>query len=260
MNSQNDNENDNGEPENGKPETANVTANNIPALRASTAVAALAAMLNSVHAAPSGARPAKPAKPSMLFKARTGGGVWLFGRAQTIVEDDSHWAINPATLEHGYVALNSNKLLGEEMKPVDQPMPDLTKLPQVGVPYQEQRSVDMRCIDGVDAGCEVTYKTTSVGGFQAIEDLIAALRDRLSSGLHDNKLSPIVTLGKSGYTHPQHGPQCNPVLEIGDWMLLDGPPPTSAPAPQPTPPSPASPSSPSSASAANEQPRRRRVA
>jgi hypothetical protein len=261
MNSQNDNENLNGEPENGKPETANVTTNNIPALRASTAVASLTAMLNSVHAVPSGVRSAKPAKPSMFFKARKGGGVWLYGRAQTIVEDGSHWAINPATLEHGYVALNGKVWLGEEMVPVDQPKPDVTELPQVGVPYQEQRSVNMRCLTGIDAGAEVTFKTTSVGGFQAIDDLIAALRDRLSSGLHDNKLSPIVTLGKSDYTHPEYGPQCNPVLKIGDWMPLEGPPPTPAPAPQPTPPSPASPSSPSSsASTANEQPRRRRVA
>jgi hypothetical protein len=194
----------------------------------------------------------------MFFKARTNGGVWLYGRAQTIVEDGSLWAIDPRTLQHGYVALSGNQLLGEKMEPIDQPMPDVTKLYQVGVPYQVQMSVDMRCIDGVDAGVEVTYKTTSVGGIQGIEDLIAALRDRLSSDLHDNKLSPVVTLGKSGYTHPQYGPQCNPVLEIGDWMPLDGPPPT--PAPAPTPPSPASPSSPSSASAANEQPRRRRVA
>jgi hypothetical protein len=249
MNSQNDNAN--GEPKNGEPETA--TASNTPALQASTAVAALTAMLNSVHAAPSSLR---SAKPSLLFKARTKGGIWAYGRAQTVVENGSLWAIDPRTLQHGYVALSGNQLLGEKMEPVDQPMPELAKLPQVGVAWQQQLSVDLRCISGVDAGVEVTYKTTSVGGFQAFDDLIVALRDRLSSGLHDNKLSPVVTLGKSDYTHPQFGPQTNPVMKISDWMPLDGPPPTPAPAPM----APASPSSPCSASAANEQPRRRRVA
>jgi hypothetical protein len=249
MNSQND-DNENGKPENGKPETATA---NTPALKAPTAVAALTAMLNSVHAAPSSVR---SAKPSMFFKARTKGGIWVFGRAQTIVEDGSLWAIDPRTLQHGYVALSGNQLLGEKMEPVDQPMPEVAKLPQVGAPWQQQLSVDMRCTDGVDAGVEASFKTTAVGGFQAIEDLIAALRDRLSSGLHDNKLSPVVTLEKGEYTHPQYGPQCYPVLKIDYWMPLDGPPSTSVPAPTP----PASPSSPSAASAAKEQPRRRRVA
>ena len=109
-------------------------------------------------------------------------------------------------------------------------------------------AVNLKCISGTDAGTEVVFKTNTEGGKGEAVRLIEAVRDRLNSGQHDGKVSPIVRLERSSYPHSQYGKTLVPVLTIADWMSLDGP--ATAPAsPPPTPPS---------ASAA-EQPRRRRV-
>jgi hypothetical protein len=90
----------------------------------------------------------------------------------------------------------------------------------------------------------VTFKASTVGGIQAIAGLIEAVRDRLNGGQHDDKVAPIVRLGKDSYHHGQYGRVWTPVLDIVGWMPLAGP----APAPSPVSPPP------------TEQPRRRRVA
>ena len=102
----------------------------------------------------------------------------------------------------------------------------------------------MKCLDGTDAGVEVTFKASTVGGTQAVAGLVELVRDRLNSGQHDGKIAPIVLLEKDSYQHSEHGRVWIPVLNTVDWMSLDGPAPTPEPAPQPP----------------TEQPRRRRVA
>ena len=52
-------------------------------------------------------------------------------------------------------------------------------------------------LDGTDAGIEVIYKTNTDGGIRKPSSgLIEAVRDRLNSGQHDNKVSPVVQLEK----------------------------------------------------------------
>ena len=75
---------------------------------------------------------------------------------------------------------------------VSQPMPDVTELPDTGFEWQEQWAVNMKCINGADAGTEVVYKPTTVGGVQAVAELIETVRDRLNGGQHDGKVAPIV--------------------------------------------------------------------
>ena len=67
-------------------------------------------------------------------------------------------------------------------------MPDLAELPDKGFPWQEQWAVNLKCLDGTDAGIEVIYKPTTVGGIQAVAGLIEAVRDRLNGGQHDGKV------------------------------------------------------------------------
>ena len=110
------------------------------------------------------------------------------------------------------------------------------------------REHDMKCLDGTDAGVEVTFKASTVGGTQAVAGLVELVRDRLNSGQHDGKIAPIVFLEKDSYPHSQYGKVWIPVMTVVDWMPLDGPAPTPAPAPAP-----------GSASPPVEQPRRRRV-
>ena len=210
-----------------------------PAGGALAALAALGAALNNVDTVSVSGRTGLP----MLQFKRDGDGTWLYGQRRTVVEDGSQWAVNPLTFKWGYICFsNDNKVLGERIVPVTQPKPEVTELPDKGSQWQEQWAVNLKCIDGTDAGTEAIYKPTTVGGIQAVAGLIDAVRDRLNGGRHDGKVSPIVHLEKDYYQHAQHGRVWTPLLTIVDWMLLSGPAPVSEPTPPPV-----------------AQPRRRRV-
>ena len=86
------------------------------------------------------------------------------------------------------------------------------------------------------------YKTTTVGGIQAIVGLLDAVRDRLNGGQHGGKVSPVAHLEKDSYPNSEHGKIWTPLLTIVDWMPLSGPAPDAGTSPPPA-----------------EQPRRRRV-
>jgi hypothetical protein len=215
-----------------------------PAGGALTALATLEAALSNVDTASVIGR---SGLPMLLFK-REGDGTWLYGQKKTIVEDGSRWSVNPLSFRYGYICFgDGNKVLGEHLVSVSKPKPDLTKLPDTGFPWVEEWCVNLKCLSGVDAGVEVTFKSTNDGGIKAVASLIEVVRDRLNGGQHDNKVAPIVVLRKDSYPHQQHGRVWTPYFDIVDWMLLSGP------APTPTPAAPASSPEPT------PQPRRRRV-
>jgi hypothetical protein len=210
--------------------------------RPPVSLTALAATFNNVDMTSVGG---SSGKPMMQFKSREDSGTWMFGQRRTIPEADSLWAVNPQTFKWGYICFsNDNKVVGERLVPISQPKPALVELPDKGADWQEQMAVDLKCLNGADAGTEVVLKVSTVGGLQVVTGMIEAVRDRLNSGQHGGKVAPIVRLAKDSYQHGQHGRISTPVLTIVDWMPLDGPP----PAPEPVLPPPA------------EQPRRRRVA
>src|SRR6516162_2083962 len=184
--------------------------------------------------------------PMLLFKSRENNGTWAFGQRRTIPEEGSRWAVNPLTFKWGYICFgDDNKVLDERLVPISQPKPLITELPDLGCPWQEEWSVNMKCLSGADAGVEVVFKATTDGAIKAIVLMVDEVRDRLNGGQHDGKIVPIVLLEKGTYQHAKHGPTAYPVLNRIDWMSLDGPAPAPAPV-EPTPPV--------------DQPRRRRVA
>jgi hypothetical protein len=213
-----------------------------PAGGALASLTALGAVLNRVDTATVAGGSGLP----MLSFKREGDGTWMYGQKRIVVEDGSRWAVNPTSFRYGYICFgDNNKKLDERLVSVSQPMPDVAALPDMGFPWQPQWCVNLKCLNGTDAGVEVTYKPTTTGGLQSVTGLIETIRDRINGGQHDGKISPIVLLHKDSYLHTQHGRQWVPILEIVDWMPLSGP----APAPAPA----------SSSSSSEPQPRRRRV-
>ena len=230
-----DHANDNGKHE--KPGGKQVAS--APAGGALASIASLAAALANV---PIGI--GRTGLPMMLFKSREDGGTWGYGQRRTIPEEGSRWAVNPLTIQWGCISFgDGNKVVGERLVPITQPKPLIADMPDTTFPWQEEWSVNMKCLDGADAGVEVIFKATTDGAIKAIVLLVDELRNRLNGNQHDGKIVPIVLLEKDGYQHPKHGPTAIPVLTIVDWMSLDGPAPAPAPEPPPV-----------------EQPRRRRVA
>ena len=232
-----DHANDNGEHE--RPGSKIAPA---PAGGALTSLAALQAALANVNTA---AIIGRTGLPMLLFKSRENNGTWVFGQRRTIPEEGSKWAVNPLTFKYGYICFgDNNKVLDERLVPVSQPKPLITELPDMGsFEWQEEWSVNMKCLSGADAGVEVVFKATTDGAIKAIVLMVDEVRDRLNSGQHDGKIAPIVLLEKDSYPHSQFGKVWFPVLNTIDWMPLDGPAPTPTPEPPPV-----------------EQPRRRRVA
>ena len=233
--------NDNGKGEHERPGSKIAPA---PAGGALTSLAALQTALANVNTA---AIIGRTGLPMLLFKSRENSGTWGFGQRRTIPEEGSKWAVNPLTFKYGYICFGDNKkVLDERLVPVSQPKPVITELPDMGgFEWQEEWSVNMKCLSGADAGVEVVFKATTDGAIKAIVLMVDEVRDRLNSGQHEGKIAPIVLLEKDSYQHPKHGPTSYPVLNRIDWMSLDGPAPTPAPV-EPTPPV--------------DQPRRRRVA
>jgi hypothetical protein len=221
-----------------------------PAQGGLVSLTTLAAALNSVDMTSGGSR---SGKPMLLFKSREGSSdPWGFGQKRNIPEPNSSWAVNPMFM-WGFICFGKDKqVLGERLVSVTQRKPDVTKLPDLGFPWQEEWAADMKCLDGADAGVEVIHKATTDGGIKAVKSLIEAVRDRINGGQHDDKIVPIVRLEKDSYQHVQYGRIWTPVLTIVDWMPLSGPTPAPAPTPPPSP-TPASPTT-------EQQPRRRRVA
>jgi hypothetical protein len=213
-----------------------------PAGGALTSLAALQTALANINTA---AAIGRTGLPMLLFK-REGSGTWMFGQKKTIPEAGSRWAVNPLTFMWGFICFNdANKVVGEHLVSVSQPKPLVTDMQDVGFPWQEEWAVNLKCLDGADAGVEVVFKATTRGQISAVNVLIELVRNQLNSGQHDGKIAPIVLLEKDSYPHKEHGKVWIPVLNTVDWMPLDGPAPTSTPA-EPTPPV--------------NQPRRRRVA
>jgi hypothetical protein len=231
-----DHANDNGDHE--KPGGKQVAP--APAGGALTSLAALQTALGRVNTA---AVLGRSGLPMLLFK-REGSGTWMFGQKKTIPEPGSRWAVNPTTFQYGFICFNdANKVVGEHLVSVSQPKPLITDMQDVGFPWQEEWAVNLKCLDGADAGTELTLKATTRGQIQAVVILIDLVRDRLNSGQHEGKIAPIVLLEKDSYPHKEYGKVWIPVLNTVDWMPLDGPAPAPAPEPPPV-----------------EQPRRRRVA
>lgn len=170
------------------------------------------------------------------LKMEKGSGEWLYGQEETLVDPDSLWAVNPHSIQHGWVAWDSDAggaPVQEIMVPAARPLPPEGTLPQLplGVKgnqlsYKQQRAVQLVCIadpnsDGKDSdeGVMCEYKQSSVGAMRLFKDLIDKLLDKVRAG--DDAIVPIIKLSHSSYKHDRYGKIINPVFEIVEWRTMN---------------------------------------
>ena len=175
------------------------------------AVASLATSLRKLDSA------AGPAGIVILKMDRTGH--WVFGADQTEVEDGSHWAVNPFSFVHGFIAWGDGEVLGEKMASVSDPLPELDAAPPGAKKgWETQVGMSLKCVSGEDAGMEARFTTTSVGGKRAVQELAVAIAAQVEKD--QNEPVPIVTLGNEHYQHKSYGRIYTPSFGVLEWVSL----------------------------------------
>lgn len=151
-------------------------------------------------------------------------GSWVYGAENVEVEDGSLWAVNPYSLQHGWVSWTdkpgnqSNEIVGEVMVSMQSPLPVHSDLQNTGWDWDQQLSVELQCVTGEDKGTTVQYKVTSVGGMNAIKALIAELMKQLDTD--ETRPVPVVSLDHDTYMHKKHGKVYVPIISVQKWVEL----------------------------------------
>ena len=142
-------------------------------------------------------------------------GEFVFGQNNEPVQEGSQWAVNIVSLAHGWVKWVESEKVGESMVSMSMPKPV-----KPGEGYQEQRSVELRCLDGDDAGTEVRYNTNSYGGLNAFDGLLVAMQNHWT--VDPVHVCPVLELHSKPYDHKKYGETFNPVLVIVGWVDMNG--------------------------------------
>jgi hypothetical protein len=148
-------------------------------------------------------------------------GHWVFGAEQTEVEEGATWAINPYSFVHGFIAWGEGEVLGENMVPVSEPLPEMGVAPaNAKNGWEVQVGLSMKCLTGEDEGLEGRYSTTSRGGKRAWQELAVAIAAQVEKD--QSKPVPIVRLKSDSYKHKNYGKVITPLFEVVGWMSMDG--------------------------------------
>lgn len=165
---------------------------------------------------------------AQYLKMDKGNGEWIFGAEETVVEEGSLWAVNPASLMHGWVAWDTDAggaPVQEIMVSINRDLPAEGSLPEAKdskgnmLRYQQQRSVQAVSISGEDEGTLVEYKQSSVGAMKLFGEITNKLLDQLDKD--PDKIVPIVKFESESYKHKKYGRIINPQWPIVEWRTLD---------------------------------------
>jgi hypothetical protein len=153
------------------------------------------------------------------FMRMTRAGDFIYGPQNIDVQDGSHWAVNLASLEHGWICWGDGELLGQIM--VDVRLPQPMRPPAIeGYSFEPQFGMNLACISGDDHGLEVIYKNNSLGFKKAFDQLLADIRARY---LIDQQFYwPVIELHSSSYPHKKYNIIFEPIFKIVGWADAEG--------------------------------------
>lgn len=149
-------------------------------------------------------------------------GYWVYGEDLLDIEEDSLWAVNPASFGMGYIAWENSKKIGESMASIyGQPVVEAS-LPAVATKWQRNVSMQLVCLNGEDEGEQVQYGANSVGGVKEFGVLLQEVLKHLQSGKAGNKTVPVLELSTDSYQHAEFGEIFTPVFTIKKWIENTG--------------------------------------
>jgi len=153
------------------------------------------------------------------------GGFWVYGSDDTEVEEESHWAVNPASFALGFVAWPEGETgapLGEEMRGISQQAMVKSELtPVEGGEWVQQVGMQLMCVSGEDVGTEVVFKASSKGGVGGFNDFLNQVLIHLKANAGTEDVVPVVDLQVKSYKHPKYGKIYTPVFHIVSWANMD---------------------------------------
>jgi hypothetical protein len=153
------------------------------------------------------------------FLRLTRAGDYIYGPQNVDVQEGSHWAVNLASLEHGWVCWGDGELLGQIM--VDVRLPQPARPPAVeGYGFEPQFGMNLACISGDDKGLEVIYKNNSLGFKKAFDQILADIRARYT--IDQQYYWPVIELQTSSYPHKKYGQIFEPIFKIVGWADANG--------------------------------------
>jgi hypothetical protein len=161
-------------------------------------------------------------------------GIWIYGSDNVEVRRGSEWAIHPMSVEHGYVCWSRyddpakpNEKLGEVMVPSGQPKPDVLALAKHPFDWTEQVSFTLVCVHGEGKGTQTKYSCASIGGMNAVKELLGVMVERIKEEQKRGALTadksqivPVVSLEHSHYIHKKHGKIYTPQFNLVRWATL----------------------------------------
>lgn len=153
----------------------------------------------------------------------TKSGEWMYGADEIDVEEGSLWAVNPVSIELGYV--NWPKVTGEPpeefMRSIGDTPVSAGELPHIenAKGWQRQMAVQLMCVSGEDEGVTVRYSVSSKGGLKALRGLVDAIRREIAKD--NGKFVPVVKLDSDHYKHKEYGRIYTPVFDVQKYVAMD---------------------------------------
>jgi hypothetical protein len=147
---------------------------------------------------------------------------WVLGKEKEEILPEDLFVVHPGKFTHGYVAWHGGRPEFKQMIPSNQPLSSI-KLPDASTikakhGIEDARGMMVAGVDGGFVGVTAGYEANSMGGREAIEGLMRAVRERIGAG--EKEICPVISLKTTGYQHGEHGWIVKPVFEIDSWMSL----------------------------------------
>jgi len=163
-------------------------------------------------------------------------GNWVFGQDNEEVLTEDLAAINTLSIRTGWSCWTDrpgkgvkNENLGESMVPLGSDPLTRETLPVHRDPknnnavceWRAQISADVKFLSGPHKGTQVHYKTTSIGGINAMRVLVDQIILQVDED--PGNIVPVVHLDGDHYNHKAYGRTYTPVFRVVDWIPMDGP-------------------------------------